>query len=47
VETGSDDLTLVLRPAVRAEADALSQLGLRSKAYWGYDEAFIEACRAE
>jgi GNAT superfamily N-acetyltransferase len=33
--------------AVAAEAEALSGLALRSKAHWGYDDAFIEACRAE
>ncbi len=25
----------------------MSELALRSKAYWGYDEVFLEACRAE
>ena len=25
----------------------LSELALRSKGYWGYDAAFLEACRAE
>ena len=34
------------RPRVE-EADALSSLCLRSKAVWGYDEAFLEACRSE
>ena len=29
------------------ELEALSQLCLRSKAVWGYDEAFLEACREE
>jgi GNAT superfamily N-acetyltransferase len=29
------------------EAAALSALALRSKAHWGYDSAFLEACRAE
>ena len=36
-----------VRPAREDEAAALSALGLRSKAYWGYDAAFIEACREE
>jgi GNAT superfamily N-acetyltransferase len=36
-----------LRPALPSEADALTELALRSKAHWGYDEAFMEACRAE
>ena len=30
-----------------AEAAALSALALRSKGYWGYDVAFLDACRAE
>jgi GNAT superfamily N-acetyltransferase len=38
---------LLLRPAHPAEADALTALVLRSKAHWGYDEAFMAACRAE
>ncbi len=25
----------------------LGELALRSKAYWGYDESFLEACRSE
>lgn len=29
------------------ELAALSELCLRSKAHWGYDRAFMEACRAE
>jgi GNAT superfamily N-acetyltransferase len=36
-----------LRHALPNEADALTELALRSKAHWGYDEAFMEACRAE
>lgn len=36
-----------LRPARPAEAAGLSTLALRSKAVWGYDAAFLEACRAE
>ena len=37
----------MIRPATGAEAGEISALALRSKAYWGYDEAFLEACRAE
>ncbi|WP_232792640.1 GNAT family N-acetyltransferase [Actinacidiphila yeochonensis] len=37
----------VIRPARRDEAGALSALALRSKAHWGYDEAFMAACRDE
>lgn len=39
--------SLVLRPARLAELEQLSDLCLRSKAVWGYDEAFLAACRAE
>ena len=37
----------ILRPAAPAEAGALSDLALRSKGHWGYDEQFLAACRAE
>lgn len=36
-----------LRPAREAEASALTELALRAKASWGYDEDFLAACRAE
>lgn len=36
-----------LRPARVDDLDALSQLAFRSKASWGYDDAFMTACRAE
>ena len=36
-----------LRPAEASECGALTALALRSKAYWGYDAAFIQACREE
>ena len=36
-----------IRDARPEEADFLSALAIRSKAYWGYDEAFLAACRAE
>ena len=35
-----------IRRARPDEAALLSALALRSKAYWGYDTAFIEACVA-
>lgn len=35
------------RPAHPGEAPALSDLALRSKASWGYDRDFVEACREE
>ena len=34
-----------LRPARAAECRALTALCLRSKAHWGYDAAFMAACR--
>jgi GNAT superfamily N-acetyltransferase len=37
----------VTRAARPQEAAALTALALRSKAYWGYDEAFMAACREE
>lgn len=36
---------MLLRPALAAEA--LSELAVRSKGHWGYDAAFLEACRQE
>lgn len=36
-----------LRPGRADEAGALSDLALRSKGHWGYDAAFLDACRAE
>ncbi len=36
-----------LRLARPDEAKILTKLALRSKRYWGYDEAFLEACRDE
>jgi GNAT superfamily N-acetyltransferase len=38
---------ITLRSARANELDALSALCMRSKSTWGYDRAFIEACRAE
>jgi GNAT superfamily N-acetyltransferase len=36
-----------LRDALQDELATLSELCLRSKAVWGYDDAFMTACRAE
>ena len=36
-----------LRKARSDELPALSEMSLRSKAFWGYDQAFIDACRSE
>lgn len=38
---------LVLRPPLEAELPAASELCLRSKAHWGYDSDFMQACRKE
>jgi len=37
----------ILRLAKTAECGSLSALALRSKAYWGYDPHFLQACREE
>jgi GNAT superfamily N-acetyltransferase len=39
--------TAELRRARPEEADALSALAVRSKAHWGYDTKFLDACRDE
>ena len=36
-----------IREALPDEASPLSDLALRSKAYWGYSKDFLDACRAE
>ena len=38
---------LQLRPARAEDCRALSELGMRSKAYWGYPPDFMAACREE
>jgi GNAT superfamily N-acetyltransferase len=38
---------LALRPARPEEGAELTELCLRSKAVWGYDDAFMAACRRE
>ncbi|MFQ6549608.1 GNAT family N-acetyltransferase [Aestuariibius sp. 2305UL40-4] len=43
--TPSADLTL--RAARPSDLAALTDLCLRSKAHWGYDDAFMTACRDE
>lgn len=39
--------TLSVREAAPSEAALLSDLALRSKGHWGYDAAFLEACRTD
>lgn len=36
-----------IRAALGQDSRALTQLALRSKAHWGYDEEFMAACRKE
>ena len=38
---------MLIREAVRGESDELSRLAMRSKAYWGYDDVFLAACRRD
>jgi GNAT superfamily N-acetyltransferase len=38
---------LTIREARPDEATMLSALAMRSKAHWGYDAEFLEACRAD
>ncbi|WP_420834279.1 GNAT family N-acetyltransferase [Streptomyces yunnanensis] len=38
---------MVIRPARLDEASVLTDLALRSKAYWGYDAQFLESCCEE
>ncbi|MEP0519987.1 MAG: GNAT family N-acetyltransferase [Hyphomicrobiales bacterium] len=38
---------MIIRPPRNSECEELSKLCLKSKAYWGYDEDFVEACREE
>jgi GNAT superfamily N-acetyltransferase len=38
---------MIIRPARQDEAGAISALALRSKGHWGYDAAFLAACRED
>lgn len=40
-------MSCILRPPKVGEPPALSALCFRSKAVWGYDDDFMEACRRE
>jgi GNAT superfamily N-acetyltransferase len=44
---GASRLPCILREPTAEELPALSALCLKSKAVWGYDNDFIEACRGE
>ena len=39
--------TIVLQKASPKDASLLSNLAMRSKAYWGYSDEFMRACREE
>lgn len=39
-------MSVEIRPAAPGDAAALTELAFRSKAHWGYDDAFMEACRS-
>ncbi|HVD15457.1 MAG TPA: GNAT family N-acetyltransferase [Actinomycetota bacterium] len=39
--------SVAVRPGHAHEASLLSDLALRSKGHWGYDQAFLDACRDE
>jgi GNAT superfamily N-acetyltransferase len=41
------NMAIEIRDAVLYEAEHLSELAMRSKAYWGYSDAFLEKCRDE
>jgi ribosomal protein S18 acetylase RimI-like enzyme len=38
---------IVFRAARSDEANLLTEVALRSKGHWGYDQEFLDACRAE
>src|SRR5712671_8165847 len=42
-----DQALIQLRDALLTELSSVSELCLRSKAVWGYDDAFMAACRGE
>ena len=38
---------MIIRKADPREAELISELAIRSKAYWGYPDEFMQACREE
>lgn len=40
-------MSIRLRPAVDGDLEELSDLAMRSKGHWGYDQQFLDACRDE
>jgi len=47
ISLGANRLPCILRVPIIDELPALSALCFRSKAVWGYDNDFMEACRRE
>lgn len=43
----SSESAATIRAARESEAELLTELAMRSKAYWGYDESFMAQCRDE
>lgn len=41
----SDRSRIIVRPSVMGEAEVLTELAMRSKAYWPYSKEFVEKCR--
>jgi GNAT superfamily N-acetyltransferase len=42
-----NEVSVEIRDATVDDCEALSALAFASKAHWGYDDAFMEACRDE
>lgn len=40
-------IDLIMRAPHADEAGLLGEIAIRGKAHWGYDQAFLDACRAE
>ena len=47
LNTPEGDPIHTIRRALPAEAETLTELAIRSKGHWGYDAAFLAACRTE
>jgi GNAT superfamily N-acetyltransferase len=41
------EVNVVLRPATTDDLEPLSELAMRSKGHWGYDDEFLAACKSE
>ncbi|PCJ95164.1 MAG: GNAT family N-acetyltransferase [Hyphomicrobiales bacterium] len=38
---------MIIRRATKGDCKAISEMCMRSKAHWGYDDAFMQACKDE